>query len=68
MDNKNKESAKKHSKEFLHSLPCCCLVGIQSSSQNKPVQSGYAPVNGVKMYYEVYRPGQAAGFITWSIQ
>jgi pimeloyl-ACP methyl ester carboxylesterase len=34
-----------------------CLVAEQSFSQNKPAQSGYAPVNGLKMYYEVYGEG-----------
>jgi pimeloyl-ACP methyl ester carboxylesterase len=32
------------------------------SQQIKPATSGYAPVNGIKMYYEVYLPaGQAGG-------
>ena len=35
-----------------------CLVVIQSFGQNKPGQSGYAPVNGLKMYYEVYGEGK----------
>jgi len=35
-----------------------CLVAVQSFSQNKPAQSGYAPVNGLKMYYEVYGEGK----------
>jgi len=35
-----------------------CLISIQSFSQNKPLQSGYAPVNGLKMYYEVYGQGK----------
>jgi hypothetical protein len=39
-----------------------CLVAAQAFSQNKPAQSGYAPVNGLKMYYEVYLPaGKADG-------
>jgi pimeloyl-ACP methyl ester carboxylesterase len=37
-----------------------CLVVLQSFSQNKPTQSGYAPVNGLKMYYEVYEPASEA--------
>ena len=32
---------------------------LQSKGQqNKPAQSGYAPVNGIKVYYEVYGEGQ----------
>src|SRR5262245_11355428 len=31
---------------------------IQSFSQPKPAESGYAPVNGLKMYYEVYGQGK----------
>ena len=34
------------------------LVVIQSFGQNKPAQSGYAPVNGLKMYYEIYGQGK----------
>jgi pimeloyl-ACP methyl ester carboxylesterase len=34
------------------------LVAIQSYGQTgKPVESGYAPVNGIKIYYEVYGEG-----------
>jgi len=35
-----------------------CLAATQSFSQNKPLQSGYAPVNGLKMYYEIYGQGK----------
>ena len=35
-----------------------CLAATQSFSQNKPFQSGYAPVNGLKMYYEIYGQGK----------
>lgn len=28
-----------------------------TAQQNKPTQSGYAPVNGIKIYYEVYGEG-----------
>jgi len=35
------------------------LMTLQSLSQvNKPNQTGYAPVNGLKMYYEVYGEGK----------
>jgi pimeloyl-ACP methyl ester carboxylesterase len=30
----------------------------QSNAQLKPTNSGYAPVNGIKIYYEVYGSGQ----------
>jgi len=35
-----------------------CLIVVRSFSQTKPAQSGYAPVNGLKMYYEVYGEGK----------
>ncbi|WP_341908433.1 alpha/beta hydrolase [Fluviicola taffensis] len=35
------------------------LTGFQSNcQQNKPAASGYAPVNGLKVYYEVYGEGR----------
>src|SRR5882757_580545 len=35
------------------------LAVFQSSGQqNKPAASGYAPVNGIKVYYEVYGEGR----------
>lgn len=35
------------------------FVAIQTSAQtSKPIDSGYAPVNGIKVYYEVYGEGQ----------
>ena len=40
-----------------------CLIALKSVTQpGKPSQTGYAPVNGLKMYYEIYVPaGTAAG-------
>jgi len=35
-----------------------CLVTVQAICQNKPTQTGYAPLNGLKMYYEVYGEGK----------
>jgi len=35
-----------------------CLIVVRSFSQTKPAQRGYAPVNGLKMYYEVYGEGK----------
>jgi pimeloyl-ACP methyl ester carboxylesterase len=34
-----------------------------SSKESKPVESGYAPVNGIKMYYEVHGKGEGAPLI-----
>src|SRR5690349_12914529 len=35
------------------------LVAVSRSyGQTKPTQSGYAPVNGLKVYYEVYGEGR----------
>jgi len=34
------------------------LVTFQSNAQTKPASSGYAPVNGIKVYYEVYGEGR----------
>ena len=33
------------------------FVSLSSSGQMKPSSSGYAPVNGIKVYYEVYGEG-----------
>jgi pimeloyl-ACP methyl ester carboxylesterase len=39
-----------------------CLSFHSYGQQIKPYNSGYAPVNGIKVYYEVYLPtGQAGG-------
>lgn len=35
-----------------------CCTSISFSQQIKPSQTGYAPVNGLKMYYEVYGEGE----------
>ena len=47
-----------------YTLPSLVLLAIvlfkanlSMAQQNKPTQSGYAPVNGMKMYYEVYGQG-----------
>jgi pimeloyl-ACP methyl ester carboxylesterase len=34
------------------------VVCESNGQQNKPVNSGYAPVNGIKIYYEVYGAGK----------
>ncbi len=48
----------------IHNLKSLLLVAIVLSTthqsmaqQNKPSDSGYAPVNGIKVYYEVYGEG-----------
>ena len=35
-----------------------CVVFQSQGQSNKPPQSGYAPVNGIKVYYEVYGEGR----------
>src|SRR6476660_6064433 len=45
-------------KRIFAFIAVICLAATQSFSQNKPAQSGYAPVNGLKMYYEVYGSGK----------
>ena len=35
-----------------------CIVFQCSAQQGKPAASGYAPVNGIKVYYEVYGEGR----------
>jgi pimeloyl-ACP methyl ester carboxylesterase len=37
---------------------CAHTGGLQQTNQIKPVQVGYAPVNGLQMYYEIYGQGQ----------
>jgi len=40
-------------------IAMCLLTVFQSrAQQNKPAGSGYVPVNGVKVYYEVYGEGK----------
>ena len=35
-----------------------CVVFQSQGQSNKPSQSGYAPVNGIRVYYEVYGEGR----------
>ncbi len=35
-----------------------CIASRSNGQQIKPSQSGYAPVNGIKVYYEVYGEGR----------
>ena len=46
-------------KSFLF-IPVYCLLSCISFSQHTvtPKEKGYAPVNGLKMYYEIYGEGQ----------
>jgi pimeloyl-ACP methyl ester carboxylesterase len=37
---------------------CCFTIFPTNGQQTKPVKSGYAPVNGSKVYYEVYGKGR----------
>ena len=45
-------------KIFLAILLCCLMILQCFGQVNKPAQTGYAPVNGLKMYYEVYGEGR----------
>ena len=48
-------------KNLLQTLILSILImsaASQSNAQLKPTNSGYAPVNGIKLYYEVYGSGQ----------
>lgn len=51
-------------KNFLKSILLVAIVfgafqsRAQSTQQTKPSQTGYAPVNGIKVYYEVYGKGR----------
>src|SRR3954447_19692334 len=38
-------------------LTACLMTGAQTA-EGKAVQSGYAPVNGLKMYYEILGEGE----------
>src|SRR5258705_5298991 len=45
--------------KIFFAIAFCSLMTLQSFSQpNKPAQASYAPVNGLKMYYEVYGEGK----------
>ena len=39
---------------------CCAFLAVFQSNgqQSKPAESGYVPVNGIKVYYEVYGEGR----------
>ncbi len=44
-------------KTFFSFLLCMLLVAF-TKAQMQPVKTGYAPVNGLKLYYEIYGSGQ----------
>jgi pimeloyl-ACP methyl ester carboxylesterase len=59
------KSVVKHSFNARHSITSILLMAMMvfaaspsKGQQNKPVTSGYAPVNGIKVYYEVYGEGR----------
>ena len=58
-----KNLCKTHNPFRLILLIAIMFIASSSSGQQiKPSNSGYAPVNGIKVYYEVYLPtGQAGG-------
>lgn len=44
--------------KLLLLLTCLSILSITAHAQSKPTSSGYAPVNGLKMYYEIYGEGK----------
>jgi len=40
------------------SLIFCLVLTTYTRAQSQPVKTGYAPVNGLKLYYEIYGSGQ----------
>ncbi|MEZ4802314.1 MAG: alpha/beta hydrolase [Gelidibacter sp.] len=44
-------------KPVVLSILLLCMAFQTYGQQNKPSESGYAPVNGIKVYYEVYGEG-----------
>jgi pimeloyl-ACP methyl ester carboxylesterase len=51
----NNSSIKAISKQLILAISFACFV---LSGQSQPAQKGYAPVNGLKMYYEIYGAGK----------
>src|SRR6478736_6899441 len=46
-----------HLKSALLLAIVISATSLSMAQQNKPTASGYAPVNGINMYYEVYGEG-----------
>jgi pimeloyl-ACP methyl ester carboxylesterase len=56
---KTKKAGEQLSFKIFFAITLYCLMALQSFGQeNKPAQTGYAPVNGLKMYYEIYGQGK----------
>jgi pimeloyl-ACP methyl ester carboxylesterase len=56
---KTKIAGQRFSFKVFLAIAFYCLLALQSFSQvNKPTQTGYAPVNGLKIYYEIYGEGK----------
>jgi pimeloyl-ACP methyl ester carboxylesterase len=56
---KTKIAGQRFSFKIFFAIILYCLMTLQSFGQvNKPAQTGYAPVNGLKMYYEIYGQGK----------
>ena len=53
-----KISDRKFSFKIFFAIALHCLIVLESFAQVKPAQTGYAPVNGLKMYYEIYGEGK----------
>ena len=53
-----KISDRKFSFKIFLAIALHCLIVLESFAQVKPAQTGYAQVNGLKMYYEIYGEGK----------
>lgn len=53
-----KNSLKKHNPFRLLLIAIIFMTSSSGAQQIKPLASGYAPVNGIKVYYEIYGEGK----------
>jgi pimeloyl-ACP methyl ester carboxylesterase len=44
--------------KMFYALVLCMVFTAYTKAQMQPVKSGYSPVNGLKLYYEIYGSGQ----------
>lgn len=51
---------------FFFSMLMTMLLSDVVSGQQKPA-TGYAPVNGLKMYYEIHGSGEPGGAASWCV-
>ena len=52
-------------KNLMLAIAIMFTASGSDGQQIKPSNSGYAPANGIKVYYEVYGEGQTFSFTTW---